>query len=497
MKPSIKLRAFLLGSSLLAAAATATAQSIWSGASNDLWTNSGNWNTAPGSGAAVVFDGTGSNLDTTTNTAFTLNSLTFTSGQTSPVIINTTPTNSITFNPGTVLTVAAGSHQLSGTGTSGTARDLIFTGTAATDSYTFDIASGASFDIQGRIGQTGTGGSSRTYTKTGGGTLVFSVDNGGTGAWNFSGSDGFLVSEGVLRLAASRASGLSSNNFSVSSGATLELAASGAYGSNNGTLTLRGTGVGGVGALHASANTTISSGSGTGIVLAANSRIGVDADRTLTLTMLISGGFDLEKSGAGTLALNGTSTYTGATNVNNGTLLINGSTSTSSAVAVASGATLGGTGTVGGHTTVSGFLAPGNSPGTLSFGNNLTLESSATTTIELAGNLGVAGTDFDFVDVSGTLTWGGELDIISFGGYNIDQAATYNLFDASSFAGDFNSVSVGGTGLSLLADSWTGTSGLYSYEFDQTNGLLTVIPEPSAALLGGLGLLALLRRRRA
>lgn len=35
------------------------------------------------------------------------------------------------------------------------------------------------------------------------------------------------------------------------------------------------------------------------------------------------------------------------------------------------------------------------------------------------------------------------------------------------------------------------------YLFEENSGMLAVIPEPSAALLGSLGMLALLRRRRA
>jgi MYXO-CTERM domain-containing protein len=47
-------------------------------------------------------------------------------------------------------------------------------------------------------------------------------------------------------------------------------------------------------------------------------------------------------------------------------------------------------------------------------------------------------------------------------------------------------------------DDWSATSGLVTYNFAEGTGVLsvTVVPEPTAALLGGLGLLGLLRRRR-
>jgi hypothetical protein len=57
---------------------------------------------------------------------------------------------------------------------------------------------------------------------------------------------------------------------------------------------------------------------------------------------------------------------------------------------------------------------------------------------------------------------------------------------------------VNSIGLSNSGGLWTGINGDVSYSFAQSTGDLTVtvIPEPSAALLGGIGLLMLLRRRR-
>ncbi len=147
------------------------------------------------------------------------------------------------------------------------------------------------------------------------------------------------------------------------------------------TLTLRGTGVGGVGALHASANTTISSGSGTGIVLAANSRIGVDADRTLTLTMPISGGFDLEKSGAGTLALNGSNTYTG------------GTTSSGTGALALAHSNAAGTGTIEFASTQSGTNATFTLSGDINVANDIVMDSSTgrNTINSLVGNNTLSG----------------------------------------------------------------------------------------------------------
>ena len=76
----------------------------------------------------------------------------------------------------------------------------------------------------------------------------------------------------------------------------------------------------------------------------------------------IGGSFDLTKAGTGTLYLNGSSTYTGATTVSAGALYVNGSIT--SATTVAAGASFGGTGTVG-SIDLFGTLIPGNTLGTL------------------------------------------------------------------------------------------------------------------------------------
>ena len=47
-----------------------------------------------------------------------------------------------------------------------------------------------------------------------------------------------------------------------------------------------------------------------------------------------------------------------------------------------------------------------------------------------------------------------------------------------------------------LDGTWYLNNGTAEYLFDTSSGALSVVPEPSAALLGGLGLLCLLFRRR-
>lgn len=201
----------------------------------------------------------------------------------------------------------------------------------------------------------------------------------------------------------------------------------------------------------------------------------------------------LTKTGAGTMVLSTVNRYTGATAVDGGTLLINGSISTSSLTTVAANATIGGTGTVGALTVQdNGTLAPGVSPGTLSTGT-LTLFGLSNLNFELDPTdfTTIGGVVNDLVSVTGNLTLDGILNLTPTSGdfLSVTEGNSWRLFNYSGTLTDntlaFGSMPSLGSGLGWSID--TATSG-------QVN--LVVIPEPSAALLVGLGSLALLRRRR-
>lgn len=230
---------------------------------------------------------------------------------------------------------------------------------------------------------------------------------------------------------------------------------------------------------------TITAGAGTGKVV-------LDSDSSITLSSALAGSLALEiNQGVNTLL--GDNTHTGATTVNAGTLLNHGSFG-SSAVTVANGAILGGNGEFGGLVTLNSgaILAPGASPGTITFEAGLTLDADAVINFEL-------GTVSDLIAVSGGDLTGPGSGLVTLNFLEADgfAAGDYTLFDyTGATLDDFD-----------LSDFTIGTA-INGYDFTfltvgdtlVARASLTAVPEPSAyaAIAGALGLgLAVWRRRLA
>jgi autotransporter-associated beta strand protein len=228
---------------------------------------------------------------------------------------------------------------------------------------------------------------------------------------------------------------------------------------------------------------------------------------TLAQVINDSGGTTaVTKSGTGKWVLTGSNTYSGGTTVSGGTLWVNntgGSGTGSNTVSVTSGATLGGTGTIAGGVSVStgSYLSPGNSPGNLTLNGGLTL---AGTYIWELGALSTSnpGTDFDII----TLT-AGNADITGAAlGLNLGafapSADPFWTTNQTWFGILYNTGSgiLTGTFAAIDNSAWSSLGSFSTSVISGSNDVnlvWTAVPEPdTAALLGGFGVLALMRRRR-
>ena len=224
-------------------------------------------------------------------------------------------------------------------------------------------------------------------------------------------------------------------------------------------------------------------------------------------------GIALTKSTTGTVTLTGANTYTGDTTITSGTLEVNGSL-TGSASTVGNTGILKGSGSITGAVAVQsgGTLAAGSSIESLATGA-LTFDGGSTFGYELNNDAapGVAG---DLTAVTGTFTlavanttnitftelgagaWsaGEKLTLASYSG-------TWNggLFNFGSVVADDSTISFGGTDWTFnYNDTVAGSN--FTSDLTGTNYVtITAVPEPGAvmSLLAGMGVLALVRRRRA
>jgi autotransporter-associated beta strand protein len=267
--------------------------------------------------------------------------------------------------------------------------------------------------------------------------------------------------------------------------------------------------------------------------------------RSGTASAALAGtGATMTKTTSGLVTLSGTNTYTGATTINGGILSVgtlatptgsinssavtinggnfrnNSATNYTGALTFTSG-TISGTnwgGSLSNLTIGTGqIISPGNSPGTAVTGDQ-TWAAGGSYTWEINSTLGTAGADpgWDLINGSGTLSvtalaeLGFNINVTSLTTGNasglvsdFDQSLSYNWLIAdfaavSGFSSDkftvntssFSNAFTGNFGVAL------GNSGTIGGDNTQVWLTYTAIPEPKTALLGVLGVLLLLRRRR-
>ncbi len=192
-----------------------------------------------------------------------------------------------------------------------------------------------------------------------------------------------------------------------------------------------------------------------------------------------SAGGGLTKTGEGTLILEGSSTYTGDTIVTAGTLLVNGSLGTG-LITVKSGANF----TAGESASVNAafhFEEGSNLSGNFLFGS----ESS------LAFDLSSEDGDYTINLVGGTIAFDG------FGIVNLASSLTSATNGTYILINDGEGASISFEGLDNFGEENAYLLGDGRLAWFESGSLaVVIIPEPSAALLGGLGMLMLGRRRR-
>ena len=327
---------------------------------------------------------------------------------------------------------------------SGHAVNATIGGNQATGNSTFSgtLTLGRTASLQsngGTVSFTNTISGAGGVTKTGGGTVVLSHANSYQGATN--------VSTGTLRTGAI---GALPSTTDVTVQTTLDLAG---Y------------------------NQTINSLSGGGSVALGSAQLTVGSG---TFAGPISGtSGSLSKTGAGTLTLTGTNSYTGATSVAQGILLVNGQHNNGGTYTVSSGATLGGSGSIYAPVNIQngGYFSPGQSIGQMNVYNNVdldgTLKIEADAMMKQIDLLAVSGLDITNATV--------DFDIAGILYQEAYVFGAYNLLTGSCFAN--------------VIDLPEG----YMIDYDYNGGkalALVVVPEPATICLLGLGALGLLRRKR-
>ena len=445
--------------------------------------DSSTWNTnGVASSVAGIFGTNGTITNTGSASTLTTN---FTGSQTFGGIISGASNLSLT-KSGVGTQILTGSNTYTGTTTistgtlqlgSGSTTGSLSASSSITNNGTFAVnrsnavTQGTDFGIivagTGGVTQSGAGtltlNTANTYsgtTQISSGTLVGSA-SGALGSGTVNNSGKLQVTGGITLNNAISTHGETNANPSDSAGAIEST------GTNtlNGNINFGNTGglitnvISSSGALTIAGNMSTTLGSGRTF------NFGGAGDTTVNGSIIDgTSAVSVSKNGAGSLTLAGINSYSGTTSVSAGTLFISGELGISN-VSVSTNAT----------------IAAGDASGSL--GGNLHFASGAILDVSF-GILTVGDT--------ATLSFGG-FDFTSLVGFDVQSAAigTYTLID-----GDFT---LDATNLAYygIGNAYTRLDGNKAY-FDEGSLTVTVaaIPEPSAALLGGLGLLVLLRRRR-
>jgi fibronectin-binding autotransporter adhesin len=394
------------------------------------------------------------------------------SGATMSIGNNVTISKAGTFNIGTTAGADLGGNIIINSGgtvtVSTTTNSLVINGVGTNVTVntggTFSLPAGTGSIVVGQLGSANNtlnvaGGTVTTGAKNTTTSAAFLVGNSGTGTVTMTSGSVTTSATGAVVLFGS--GGSSTGNVFNLNGGTLTtdgiVVSNGTAAFNFGGGTIKSN-TGFTWDSHANMTATVNNG---GLTVDTNGNTASIAQALIHGTGATTD--SLTKIGDGTLTLSGTNTYSGATTVSAGTLFVTGSLA--SDVAVNANATLGG----------GGMVAAVSFAGGSFFDIALALAGNpldSTTTISFSS----AGFGIDNLRSNGApVVWN---DVLN---------GNYTLITGSLSSSNLDNFGSG--------DPFDIGGGRSAY-FQSGSLQLVVIPEPGAALLGGLGLLALLRRRR-
>jgi autotransporter-associated beta strand protein len=255
----------------------------------------------------------------------------------------------------------------------------------------------------------------------------------------------------------------------------------------------------------------------------------ITANTNASIANTLVGTQGFTKQGTGTLTLSGTNTLSGTVLVSNGSLVIDGAVSSTT---ITTNAFLGGSGTMASATIGgSGSVNPGNSPGImtavatdpsggldynfeLGTAGSVPLYSNAAASVNdvlrltsatpFTASLGASNTISLYFGVT-SLTDGDVFTGGFFTDNDVDFLASISAATFQYFLSDAGGATVyNGANYTLYSGSLSFIASTVAvptaaFASGTVNGYVTqfnVVPEPSTALLGAIGLIALLRRRR-
>jgi autotransporter-associated beta strand protein/T5SS/PEP-CTERM-associated repeat protein len=356
------------------------------------------------------------------------------------------------------------------------------------------------------------------------GTGNLAVGSSGTGTLNVNGGR-------VTNLAGTLGANAGSvGTATVSSGTWATSGNLGVGQSGTGTLTINGGRVIVGGALSKNAASTINVDAGGTLQIGTGSTGGVLFGGTGSLVNngtlifnrsdasvysgVLSGSGTVTKQGAGLLTFASANSYLGLTTISAGTLALSGTGSigtgglnlgstgspgvfdlgplTAGTSSFPATGNLAGVGTLTGSgksLSVLGSFLPGNGPGTVTVdsGFMLDLSNSGSSVFEITSPTFTAGT-FDLVSGSGSVAFGGILNLTFSGGTYADGANVLQLF-----------ANTGGVSGNFSAVNFSGLAAGQSATFNPATGFISLVPEPSTYAMALAGLACgdyLVRRRR-